>query len=668
MITLPRVGWFSSEEIKELLAQTNRLYQLDIPDDIYLYNESFEEKLYYYEQNCLDAYLFLAGAAASILDTSMLKSLLHKESLFSRYRRDDSHGKVMVLNLVELCKHPNADVSCLESLANHKDSSVRRFLAESLTTEHLPFRPFLQELVYDPVPTVREKAAARWGVVEDVPWWAGVFFEDPTPRLFDVQRKTDVHLCFELAELLSTPKLSLWELDPDVREGIEEILAQLPPFLAAEVAEARLRAPEHAQKGAWWGPWLFASDDGHERFLRLWRRWEKLAGDGYFYLNGFWDEWVDALPVAKRDACCDLLWPVLMEASNQEVSMPMRALCDAFALFWPKERELTPVLTFLLENPKEKDKYHHIKDKLGYLFAEHAPAHPALLSQVKQAFLDGFPAPWDCISDRITSCLKTLPDEEREAFAWRALESDTKSLKQWGFGLLAERFGEDVEAQKTWLLESLEDPELEPLFWNDSQLYRPVLPHLRMQFREGTLDVDRAFRVFAKVGREYGGCISYMDLINKVHPTDSVFFGSQSGDDVWDEDEKDTEGLEVPVTEKEWELLRKIRAEHPLTPELFENLAFFPMPDGEEWHPVDRDYFEQALVFWHELNTDKNNRRQNFAVFVVLAFKKPLKQDLPVFYEACERVTKSGRSVFSVIHWAKQRIASYFGEGEEEAS
>lgn len=600
-----RMQLLTAEEVKELAPRIDEML------DGCSYYSPRQDTLAVHGSHALFA--AWAASAAQCGDTSQLRRIVDR---LQSLDWEDEFGSIATQAAIRLAGDDPRLRAQVHRLAGAESYSIVHPLVAWLDPGRPAERKLLERLCQHRSRYIVKEARNRLASTETLPWWVGYFEHDPTVGLDEAETSALQPKFARYIELL----------DDHRNEHADEILSlvrQMPPRAKAGACLQLLR---HWGWRLQIGPVLgeLLSVEGGARMIC-----DFVKSQEHEFLGFEVSEGLRNLPSTttseQRAAVAREAMSRLRDASWKDID-DVQGLPSTYAhmitLTWPEDLDPTPVLDFLREraDPDAQEP----APGLGYwdsMVKRLKPRWlPLLKEHFKQALAGDFVGRFSILGPSLESVADQFPEAERHQMALDVLDrKDAKGAVEWAVKTLAAIAPEEVDQR-------LDDPRVRKHAFS---LKAPG-PFIRgrRELRAGTLTPSEVGTIANHVGEIFGGQVNLLARLRDGLP--GLGDPSVKNAPLREAIVAAAPDLAGPLTEEEWALIRRLRAE--LSPSQVDEAGLeFVIPEGP-WHPDDLAWLEKLV------NEIVPSKPQFIYFAAVLCAQHPCPEVLPLL-EKLEEIT-----------------------------
>ncbi|HAA53841.1 MAG TPA: hypothetical protein DCE42_03760 [Myxococcales bacterium] len=353
--SFPPLHFITTEQIECLLRTIIDFFETPIPEDEYTKLGDIGHEWIRHQQGVAIAATRFVSMAANVQQAHEVLPLLTKAIALAApfddgYRFCDQK-ELFIQNLAMFLWSPETDLRSIASFVEHREFDFRYWVAS-----HLPLRDglaqqYLEILSKDPDGMVRNRAQKKLAKAMEIPWWWGVFQEDPIPRVPPERQQEVIPLFAPLKEMLSLT----YKKFERRKDEFAEMMDTLPPELSAEVVKVFFRVDIHWRFYPWMSKWWLATPSGAREFYDEATR-RANAEDSFviWFQSGKLAEVLQAFPKETNLSICQEWIQYLRpyEAGFDDYGSILTRLAEAVGIAWPSDAPLQPLVDFLLKHPK----------------------------------------------------------------------------------------------------------------------------------------------------------------------------------------------------------------------------------------------------------------------------------------------------------------------------
>ncbi len=396
-------------------------------------------------------------------------------------RRDDEWAETDAESIAQALQHlvPAMDPAQAEVVAAAKSPTVgvRRALANGLDPRRAEGRVLLRRLAGDTYTGVRNAARQRLSAAgHDVPWWSGLFDDDPFAGADPEEAARVAAPLATLAQVLVEPLIDLQARTATLASALgalpdAHVVTLVPRILPAEAWTAEALVPE-----------LLRRAGGARALARMLPDLDRSLQYHVGRVVEAWSPNAAALPAARRDeirvAFADRRCDGIEPADRALYGLAVACVAPGEAL-WP-----------LAEAALERNDLGAIHRLLSGV-----PAPGSRLAEAAaEALCAGFPAPWAHCGHLVEAWLSRGPLAWLRPLAERATRVEGDRTRRWGLAMLTReafdpsRDGDPIERTTALAL----DPRFVADFRVDHRLRARAQPLFRGRLRRGEATLDEA--------------------------------------------------------------------------------------------------------------------------------------------------------------------------------
>lgn len=561
----------------------------------------------------LEALRFAAAAIDYLRDPALVSSLVDVMNNFEGWDLfSDSHDQVLSSAITAVIR-AGASAREVRDFASNREAAYRRAVAMGLSAASDEGRELLEELSTDADSNVRNAARENLAEVCEVPWWRGKFSRDPIAGLSPREVRRLKKPLEELAKLLDG------QPSEESMARVAKLLDKLPDAVAIDGAERVMRSiSPHSNREQPALVVMLSRRGGSEAFLKLLREsWGDSQPSSWLrYRDSSLGPLIAELTDERRDDLARALWDFALtapHAEGPEILSVWNSAGSLSSVAWPASVDLTPLLDALLaaaEGTEHEGTRGYALRGAAAVFKRSDVSLDAVADRILTARVGGYPGSWALFDNLFDGTIERMPRERVRAFAERALASEEVGTLVWAMSrLLGPSHDPSRDLPQPELAARFyEDPRYRRAMWRDDTLRRSVIPWMRRDFREGTLEFEAAADLIPLIHEFWGGAhpIDTIDVVVPMNVAERRKARRRAAEKSLAKKRAahaaflGPEELHGPISELEWERWRLVRdraldganGRHSVWRDALEIVPPDPIP------PEDRAVIDRAIGAW----------------------------------------------------------------------
>lgn len=426
---------------------------------------------------------------------------------------------------------------------------------------------------------IAKEARDRLATANAVPWWHGYFDHDPSAGL-DEAAMSDLQ-----------PKFARYMelLDTDRDDYVDELFSLVQRFPPQAKSGACLRIARHWRYKRLLGPVLgelLSVEGGARMFCDLVKENDEETyydlGEGVKYLPS------STTPEQRADLAREALSRLegTTEKDFDDVLGRPSTYSRIAALSWHHDQDPTPVLDLLVEmaDPNADSPSYGVGYWNALVDRLDARWLPLLQERFEQALEGDFLGRFSVLGPSLKSVAKRFPEAERRRMAFDVLNrKEAKRTVEWAVDTVVHLAPEELDR---WL----DDPRVRKHAFHLST--PEIFIRGRRELRAGTLAPNEVGAMASQVSSLFGGQVNLFGRRRAGQPRQNA---TKKSNPVRDAIVAAAPDLAGPLTEEEWALIRRLRAELPASKVDEAGLEFL-IPEGP-WHPEDFAWLERLVDY-----------------------------------------------------------------------